>query len=160
MLDVPHLGRLSRLGVSFICIQSAAVAAVAAVAAAVRHRVPDGQICCWFIESDPSVFFSFKRDLFLMHPLAILCRIYGLDSPTSSVIKGMRAAKAGVILPRRSSLVYILSPLVYIYSGVYCIGWVGVGWQRPCETRQSLRELDNQSTVFLSYGVRHGWRSS
>ena len=27
--------------------------------AAVRHRVPDGQIWCWFIESDPSVFFLF-----------------------------------------------------------------------------------------------------
>ena len=26
---------------------------------AVRHRVPDGNICCWFIESDPSVFFLF-----------------------------------------------------------------------------------------------------
>ena len=52
----------------FICIQrTAAVAAAAlccytadaaaAAAAAVRHRVPDGKICYWFIESDPSVFF-------------------------------------------------------------------------------------------------------
>ena len=34
-----------------------AAAAVLLLPAAVRHRVPDGQICCWFIESDPSVFF-------------------------------------------------------------------------------------------------------
>ena len=48
--------------------------------AAVRHRVPDGKICCWFIESVSSVSFSsFKRDVVLMHPLAVLCRIYGLD---------------------------------------------------------------------------------
>ena len=29
-----------------------AVTVVAAVAAAVRHRVPDGKNCCWSIESD------------------------------------------------------------------------------------------------------------
>ena len=46
------------------------------LAAGVRHRVPDGQTCCWFIESDPSAFFSSsKRDLFLMHPLAILSHL-------------------------------------------------------------------------------------
>ena len=42
---------------------------------------------------------SFKRDEFLcffMYPSAVLCRIYGLDWPTSSVIAGMRGAKAGV----------------------------------------------------------------
>ena len=27
-------------------------------ATGVRHRVPDGQICCWFTESDPSIFSS------------------------------------------------------------------------------------------------------
>ena len=26
------------------------------------------------------------------------------------------------------------------------IGWVGVGWQRSCKTRRSLRELDNQGS--------------
>jgi len=36
------------------------------------------------------------------------------------------------------------------------IGWVGVGWQRRCKTRLSLRELDNQSTVFFfSSAVTH-----
>ena len=33
-----------------------------AFCSAFRHRAPDGQICCWSIESDPSVCFSsFKR---------------------------------------------------------------------------------------------------
>ena len=53
----------------YSCIQSVAAAAAATslcvailllllqlllLAAAVRHRVPDGKICCWFIESDSS----------------------------------------------------------------------------------------------------------
>ena len=32
---------------------------------------------------------------------------------------------------------------------IYYMGWVGVGWQRRCKTRQSLRELDNQGTLLL-----------
>ena len=73
---------MSNREVGFICIQSAAAAvaaalyvamvytAVAAAAvlllpAAVRHRVPDGQICGWSIESDPSVFFLFIQTRFL-----------------------------------------------------------------------------------------------
>ena len=36
----------------------------------------------------------------------------------------------------------------YIYS-VHVIGWLGVGWQRRCKIRQSLRELDHQGTVFF-----------
>ena len=43
--------------------------------AANRHRVPDGKICCWFIESEPSLFFLFKDDFFLMHPLAVLLHL-------------------------------------------------------------------------------------
>ena len=30
---------------------------------------------------------------------------------------------------------------------------VGVGWQRRCETSQSLRELDNQGAVFFLLAV-------
>ena len=30
---------------------------------------------------------------------------------------------------------------------------VGVGWQRRCKTYQSVRELDNQGTVFLGGAV-------
>ena len=63
--------RLSNREVSCRCIQSAAAAAAAAadalcvamllwillLPAAVRHRVPDDQICCWCVESDLSLFF-------------------------------------------------------------------------------------------------------
>ena len=35
-------------------------------------------------------------------------------------------------------------PLLYI-------GWVGVGWQRHSKTRRSLREVDNQGTVFFLF---------
>ena len=46
---------------------------------------------------------------------------------------------------------------------VYTVGWAGVGWQRRCKTRQSLRELYNQGSVFCLFVFfcgRHGWRSS
>ena len=58
----------------------------------------------WFIESDPSILFLFhsRTIFFLMYPLAVLCRLYSLDLPTSSVITGMRGAKAGVSPPRQS----------------------------------------------------------
>ena len=58
-----------------LCIQSAAAAAGALcvamllLAAAVRHGVPDGKICCWFIEADPSVFFIFIQTFFFFVPL-------------------------------------------------------------------------------------------
>ena len=55
-----------------------------------------------------------------------------------------------------------LASYIYIYI-LYtrCIGWVGVGWQRRCKTRQSLRELDNQGAFFrFAFGGRHGWWSS
>ena len=40
-------------------------------------------------------------------------------------------------------------------------GWVGVGWQRRCKTRRSLRVLDHQHNDFcLFVGGRHGLRSS
>ena len=45
---------------------------------------------------------SLKRDLFWMYPLAVLCRIYGLDLLIFLAITGMRGAKAGVSPPRRS----------------------------------------------------------
>ena len=53
-------------------------------------------------------FSSFKRDtLFMYHLAVLLCCIYGLDLPASSVITGMRGAKANVNTPRRSPLVII-----------------------------------------------------
>lgn len=33
--------------------------------------------------------------------------------------------------------------------GPLSTGWIAVGSQRRCETRQSLRELDNQRTIFI-----------
>ena len=60
-------------------------------------------------------FSSFKRIFNLMYPLAVLCRSYGLDLPTSLVITDMRGAKANVIPPRRSL------PCKYIYR---CVGHV------------------------------------
>ena len=70
------------------------------LAAAVSHRVSDG---CWF-EFDFNAFFLFIQTPFMFNaPLdSTGCRIYGLDLPISSVITGMREAKVGVSLPRRS----------------------------------------------------------
>ena len=38
-------------------------------------------------------------------------------------------------------------------------GWVGVGWQRRCTSRQSLRELENPGTIFrfFSFLWRRPW---
>ena len=77
---------------------------VAAAAAAVRHRVSDGKNCCWFIESDSiqCAFFLFKHDLCLMYvPLGSMPHLRPRFAyATSSVITGMRGARAGVSPPR------------------------------------------------------------
>ena len=79
------------LVVSIICIQSAAAAAAGAalcvalllmllhlLAAAVRHRVPDGRTGCWFIESDSSVFFLFIQAQFTFNaPLGSTAALMG-----------------------------------------------------------------------------------
>ena len=101
---------------SFICIQSAAAAAAALcvvllllllqlqllllLAAAVRHRVPDGKYCCWFINSDSSVFFLLIQNYYCLYTPCQYCCIYGLDFLTCSVIS--RGAKESVSPPRRS----------------------------------------------------------
>ena len=54
----------STLCVAILLLTVVAAAAVLLLPAAVRHRVPDGQICCWFIESDASVFFLFIQERF------------------------------------------------------------------------------------------------
>ena len=61
---------LPRLPLLLLCT-AVIGAAVLLLPAAVRHRVPDGQIYCGFIESDPGVLFllfqsSFKRDLYMI----------------------------------------------------------------------------------------------
>ena len=58
-----------------VCCYTAVVASAGVVLlpGTVRHRVPDGDICCWFIESDPSVFFLFIQTRFIfVYPLAVL----------------------------------------------------------------------------------------
>ena len=42
------------------CYSCVAAAAVLLVPTGIRHRVPDGQISCGFVDSDPSVYFSVK----------------------------------------------------------------------------------------------------
>ena len=68
-----------------------------------RHREPDGQICCWFIEFDPSVFLLFTQTRFVFDVPLGSTDVTHLQSrwPTSSVIAGRRGAKAGVSPPRR-----------------------------------------------------------
>ena len=79
----------------------AAAAAVLLLPAAVRHRVPDCRLCCWFIGSDPSVFFLIQETFFVCTPWQY-CRICGRDLATSSITTGLRGAQAGVIPPRQS----------------------------------------------------------
>ena len=49
-----------------VCCYTAVIAAatVLLLPDTLRHRVPDRQICCWFIESDPSVVFLFIQTRF------------------------------------------------------------------------------------------------
>ena len=51
--------------IAVVAAAAAAAAAVLPLPAAVRRLVPDGKICCWFIESDPSVFFLFFQTRFV-----------------------------------------------------------------------------------------------
>ena len=79
--------RLSNRQISFICIQNAAAAAAAALCcytavvaaaavlllpAAVCHRVPMAKFVAGSFWSQVFSFFSFKHDLLLMYPLAVL----------------------------------------------------------------------------------------
>ena len=102
----------------YICIQSAAAAAAAAaLCVAILLSLLQQRCCCflllfvivcWIAKFGAGSlnlipvfsFSSFKRDLFLMYTLAVLCRIHGLDFPTSSAIAGMRGVNAGVSPPR------------------------------------------------------------
>ena len=75
--------------------------------AAVRHCVPDGKYVFGSVNVIPVFpFSSFKHDLNLMYPFAVLLYRSHLRPrfayTTSSVITGMRGAKAGVSPPRRS----------------------------------------------------------
>ena len=64
------------------------------LAAAVRHRVPHGENCCWLIESDSSVFFLLNVPLgSTVASTASICLYYIIG------LTGMRGAKAGFIQP-------------------------------------------------------------
>ena len=57
-----------------------AVLLLPAAPAAVRHRLPDGQIWCWFIESDPSVFLLFIQTRFIVDvPLGSTCVAFAVS---------------------------------------------------------------------------------
>ena len=62
-----HTERSCRRCCCSVCCYTAAVRASAVLLLIVvgRHRVPDGQICCWFIESDPCVCLLFIQTRFV-----------------------------------------------------------------------------------------------
>ena len=78
------------------------------LAAAVRHLVPGDTIyCCGLLHLIPVFFFSFKHDLFLMYPLAVLSHVqprltYNTFHTSSLMTDMCGGAKAGVSPPRRS----------------------------------------------------------
>ena len=90
-----------------ICIQSAAAAASAAalccytavvaaaavllLPAAVRHRLPEDQLWCWFIENDPSASFAHQTRFHFVLPLGSTVSHLRSRSP---VIAGVHGAKA------------------------------------------------------------------
>ena len=81
---------------------------------AIRHRVPDDQIYCWFIESDPSVFSPHSKAIYFectRTPWQYCCVafVYGLDFPTSSVITGMREARLASAHRDEAFLAYRMS---------------------------------------------------
>ena len=92
---------------SVCCYADAVAAAVLLLPAAVRHRVPDDKIYCWFIESYPSVFIDF----FLMYPLAVLSRL----RPRFAHILGNYGIRA-CSEPRRASVRRGESHLVLLYD--------------------------------------------
>ena len=94
------------------CCQSAAAAAAAALCVSTLLLLLH-QIVCRMAEvvagsfnliPVSSFFSSCNHYLFLISPLAVICRIYGIDWPTSSVLTGIRGAKAGASPPRRTPL--------------------------------------------------------
>ena len=81
-------------------------------AAAVRHRVPDGKICCCgSLHMIPVFSFSssFKHDVFLMY-----CHICSLDLPIIRIIHPQQLRVCAG--PRRASARRGEGPLVYIYA--------------------------------------------
>ena len=114
-----------------VCCYTAVAAAAACclllLAAAVRHRVPDGKICCCgSLRLTPVFSFSsFKHDFFSMYPLTVLShfqrRFFTYNAcNTSSVLR--TCAEARRALARRGG-----APLVLLYYYQYQIRLKGCG---------------------------------
>ena len=95
----------------FIIPSAAAAAAAAAhyVAATVRHRAPDEKYSCWYVEPNSiQCFLSLHSNTIHFLRYVPLGSTLGLRPrfayTTSSVVTGMRGAKAGVSPSWRSSL--------------------------------------------------------
>ena len=99
------------------CCYTAVVAAAAASCCCCSSSCAGRQFCCcWLSEYDSSNFLSVHSNTiyFFMHPLAVLSHFRPRFAyNTSSVITGMRGAKAGVSPPRRN-------PLVLLYVSFFC----------------------------------------
>ena len=85
---------------SVSCYIAVAAAAVLLFPAAVRHRVPDGQIWCWFVESDPSVLFFFIQTRFFLCTPWQYCIAFTVSIclRTSPVIAGMLHGEAPLVI--------------------------------------------------------------
>ena len=126
---LPALVLLLLLLLLLLCVF--AILLAVAAAAAVRHRVTDGKIYCSFVESDSRFFFLFIRTPCIFHvPLgstvACTASIYLSYNTyyTSSVTAGMRGAKAGISLPRRSPPCILTHPGTHFVSSLSLRGRV------------------------------------
>ena len=81
-----------------MCCYAAVVAAAAVLLAAVRRRVPDGKICCWFIEADFSVllfyFSSFKHDLLFIISVPLGSTLSHLRSRFAYILSNYEHARS------------------------------------------------------------------
>ena len=76
-----------------------------------------------------------------------------LDAPTAPVLYYIQINRnvEGIVCPLYQFLFFIVPPPPFFR--------VCVGWQRLCKTYQSLRAVDNQSTVVVFFGGHHdGYR--
>lgn len=118
-----HRACLCRCCSSSVCCSTAVVDAVNVIVCRTATFVAGSLNLMPVLSSSSS-----KRDILLIFPLAVLCRIYGFDLPTSSEITGMRGAKPGVSPPRRRPS-YMSYAYMYTYFEVYVTNETTVGTQ-------------------------------
>ena len=142
--------------------------------AAARHRAPDGHvIVCRMGKFDAGSlnltpvysFSSLKRNLFLMYPLAVLCRIYGIDLLTSSVISPCAEPRPASAHLGENPLVYsyidtVLSYIVPVAPGSSLVHACDAGeaWNLSLVIRaHTTTKLDELNTAFgASRGANNG----